>query len=766
MSNEKEINSDLLRYLEDTSLEEISEDSPYNETDALVFSTLAYCQLEDVKDLDCATVSEYLKKYSTIKNGQYNEWETSDDKVDKERVKFIELIMNNPRYKDLKIVNPEGEVNTGKPEQFGAMTIILPNNDGVVAYRGTNGTAEGWYEDILFGTDLDGTYAQHRAVEYLENASKYVNNIHLAGHSKAGYEVEWAGVFCSEVIKQRIISMTSFDGPSFNSKVLNIGDNRKKYEELQEQLGDNWVKILPQDSIIGRVLEDFANIKVATSDEFLIMQHDTFSWKFNEDGRLETGEITTTPLSDYLNDVLDDAIAMIPSDDLEMLTHVGFLTFINAQNGKLDDILLGDINEIIETAKDNPLRAKHMIDARFNAGTKLVDTAKESLFTIAGCCAVEAQRRQIENMIRKVNELRKNIVEKVEKFKESIKSASDNVTEYIHNGINELEESIKEGYSQMESFILSEVCDNNLERCLYYYLKGKAKEKGESTLETISIINDAMMAGVNAIKEKVEEFEEAKDEIINKVENKVEDIAKEKIADLKDFCVARLNEIRGNVETISKAASISHTFYLSTSELMVDIAVASMRNKVENLVIGASLVSGLSIALTYEINKQVDAFANKLEQVKEWNIEGAKNLLRRVNKYKDMAISRINNLFPLDGVLTKASEFKYSNVNYLNSCGKVGLEFALIPRIDAKIDEIVYDYNKTIDGDLASITSLLSKLRFTSLGISGYVSSCENCLVKQKNSLHDFRDELKEYESVAKRMEADIIKSFAVIESF
>ena len=97
MSNEKEINSDLLRYLEDTSLEEISEDSPYNETDALVFSTLAYCQLEDVKDLDCATVSEYLKKYSTIKNGQYNEWETSDDKVDKERVKFIKLIMNNPR---------------------------------------------------------------------------------------------------------------------------------------------------------------------------------------------------------------------------------------------------------------------------------------------------------------------------------------------------------------------------------------------------------------------------------------------------------------------------------------------------------------------------------------------------------------------------------------------------------------------------------------------------------------------------------------------
>ena len=190
MSNEKEINSDLLRYLEDTSLEEISEDSPYNETDALVFSTLAYCQLEDVKDLDCATVSEYLKKYSTIKNGQYNEWETSDDKVDKERVKFIELIMNNPRYKDLKIINPEGEVNTGKPEQFGAMTIILPNNDGVVVYRGTNGTAEGWYEDILFGTDLDGTYAQHRAVEYLENASKYVNNIHLAGHSKAGYEVE------------------------------------------------------------------------------------------------------------------------------------------------------------------------------------------------------------------------------------------------------------------------------------------------------------------------------------------------------------------------------------------------------------------------------------------------------------------------------------------------------------------------------------------------------------------------------------------------
>lgn len=103
-----------------------------------------------------------------------------------------------------------GEVD--KIEQFGALTFSFSNKgqdqtQNYVAFRGTDGTMEGWNEDFLMAFESE-TAAQRASVEYLSEIAPYLNgDIRMGGHSKGGNDSNYAYLFCSEKIRTRIIKL-------------------------------------------------------------------------------------------------------------------------------------------------------------------------------------------------------------------------------------------------------------------------------------------------------------------------------------------------------------------------------------------------------------------------------------------------------------------------------------------------------------------------------------------------------------------------------
>ena len=188
--------ADLIEYAQNMNLPTISGDNAYNDTDAVIFSTIEYLELEKIN---------LINKESTLGN-HIEEFLNSnkDANIDQNKTELAEAIKDNPRYKDLKIENIQAHFDEYAPEQFAAMTVVLPEGQKVAVFRGTDGSNSGWWEDLYFGynTDPQGTVAQKMAKEYIENIED-TDCIYITGHSKGGGLAVWAALFCGYVYDEQ-----------------------------------------------------------------------------------------------------------------------------------------------------------------------------------------------------------------------------------------------------------------------------------------------------------------------------------------------------------------------------------------------------------------------------------------------------------------------------------------------------------------------------------------------------------------------------------
>ena len=106
------------------------DEQPFNDVDALLFADLAYMNFASViKDEEFRSLKEIVvennkKFYSVSYDGPYNK-------------KLMSVIQNSNRYGDVKIGFCVSIDDVDTQTQFSAITIILPNGDGYVSYRGT-----------------------------------------------------------------------------------------------------------------------------------------------------------------------------------------------------------------------------------------------------------------------------------------------------------------------------------------------------------------------------------------------------------------------------------------------------------------------------------------------------------------------------------------------------------------------------------------------------------------------------------------------------
>ena len=252
---------------------------PFSKVDGLIFAQLAYLDY-DIFVPDKQLLSRGLT-FSKIA-----EQDGFENLFPLERTAMKNLLLFNSlayskRYGKVRIKYHENVFDPENAIQFSATTFILPNGDACVSFRGTDSTITGWRENfnMLYN---DTVPAQLLSVKYLNKiASKVNGKLTVVGHSKGGNLAIYSSVMGSAKAKEKIIEVQGFDSPGFTEDFL----TSQEYLQMENKI----VKFVPEESMIGMLLNNTDSYRIVKSEGEGIHQHDPFLWII-EDNDFITGE--------------------------------------------------------------------------------------------------------------------------------------------------------------------------------------------------------------------------------------------------------------------------------------------------------------------------------------------------------------------------------------------------------------------------------------------------------------------------------------------
>lgn len=259
---------DYLEWRGDLSFEK----SPFNEVDNLLLSTAAFIDFHGIVAADPWGMPVKLSVCAEKYTEKYPEGRYYGVAIPGEIEKVFRKLASSPRFRDLYMTCYVSDLNEKEEKQFGAVTMVLPDNSIFISYRGTDDTITGWREDF----NLSHTFpvpSQEAALGYLERvASFHRGKIRLGGHSKGGNLAVYAAAMCREEIKARIIHAFSNDGPGFVAEFI----RSEEFRSVESRV----ITFVPQSSVVGMLLYHNEDYHVIESTKQLgILQHDPLSWK-------------------------------------------------------------------------------------------------------------------------------------------------------------------------------------------------------------------------------------------------------------------------------------------------------------------------------------------------------------------------------------------------------------------------------------------------------------------------------------------------------
>lgn len=248
-------------------------DSPVNEVDSLIFCLLSYV------DLDGIVPANPRRGRVTIRAAAAEYFFTHESRsvrplgffLPADILTLFRRMAKCPRFRDLELVGYVNETSEERGMQFSALTVRLPGEEMFVAFRGTDDTIVGWREDLNLSY-MDEVPSQHRAAEYLDQLDLTPDTVlHVGGHSKGGNLAVWGAVHAREEVRRRIHSAYSFDGPGFSEGTIQSEAYRSMAKRIRVYI--------PDDSLVGLLLEHDEAYTVVQSARRGLFQHDGLSWE-------------------------------------------------------------------------------------------------------------------------------------------------------------------------------------------------------------------------------------------------------------------------------------------------------------------------------------------------------------------------------------------------------------------------------------------------------------------------------------------------------
>ena len=256
----------------------------FSKIDALILSQLAYLNFDGIvpnlKSLSHGVTLSYIAEHENYEKLFPLQRTAEQNK------KLLNAVAYSKRYGKVKVDFYQSTLDDEKDTQFSAVTFILSNELAVVAFRGTDATFTGWKENCHMLYDDKPVGSQSLSVTYIDKvARKLKGKIILTGHSKGGNLAIFAGTMCNEKTRSAIKKIYSFDSPGFTESFINSPIYKKTERKIE--------KYIPQESLIGTMLNNSKKYTVVMCDGIGIHQHSPYMWFVEDNDFVIINKITT-----------------------------------------------------------------------------------------------------------------------------------------------------------------------------------------------------------------------------------------------------------------------------------------------------------------------------------------------------------------------------------------------------------------------------------------------------------------------------------------
>ena len=340
-------------------------DKEFTVLDALALTELAYLPFEDLVPAEIS-----VQNYISLQHLAEQFEEKFQGKfpplgmVNAHRLKLLSYLSSFKRYKHIRALGFANDVSLDSQKQFAAITYQIKPKEYLMVFRGTDDSIIGWKEDFHL-TYMKEIPAQLAARDYLKEVlDKLDGKVWLAGHSKGGNLATYAACHVETSIQDRVQKVYSFDAPGLHSSIRN-SDNFKAIE-------GKILSIIPENSIVGMMLETPETDLVVKSKTFGLLQHLMVSWEIEGDQFKVVPKVTEDSIQ--VDQTLKTWTANLSEEELRDFFDLFFGLFIEADIHRFGDITVdtpGKIQKLIENRRNLTHEQATMMD---RLSRQLIDT--------------------------------------------------------------------------------------------------------------------------------------------------------------------------------------------------------------------------------------------------------------------------------------------------------------------------------------------------------------------------------------------------------
>lgn len=283
---------------------------PFNDIDALILALLSYLPFQGIvpgiesnQEITLKeTAAQYFSKGPAAENKLSNINPTASSSFDAELLVLLKKAALSTRFEAIGLSKYEENTDFLVGRQFAAITFNLhnPDHEKVVAFRGTDNSIVGWKEDFQLAY-LAEIPAQESACLYLERTIGLFSSPFITcGHSKGGNLAVYAGTHLNFSRQSRLKKIINFDGPGFDFSIV----NREVFTQCEHKV----FNYIPEESMVGLLLEQVGRRTVVSSSSRYMNQHNALNWeversKFNPGNLSSTAKLLEQTLKTWLTEI-------------------------------------------------------------------------------------------------------------------------------------------------------------------------------------------------------------------------------------------------------------------------------------------------------------------------------------------------------------------------------------------------------------------------------------------------------------------------------
>lgn len=279
--------------------------SDFNSVDALILSQIVYNNIEGLVSKEFnqkITLAELAERF--ISTEDFEERCNMGAMINPLTPELLRLAAKSRRFSNVKVCAFINKIDEKALEQFCALTYQIEKDRYVIAFRGTDDTIVGWYEDFNLGY-MKEIPAQKDTRQYIAGAMAALKgHFILTGHSKGGNLSVFGGMSVPKKSLARLDAVYNFDGPGFFAPVY----ERPEYKQIKDRI----FAFFPEFCVVGMMFEHVNQYKIVKCSADGILQHDPFSWnlmgpEFEAAGAFdEASKIFYTSFNAWANTMTDE----------------------------------------------------------------------------------------------------------------------------------------------------------------------------------------------------------------------------------------------------------------------------------------------------------------------------------------------------------------------------------------------------------------------------------------------------------------------------